>query len=117
MQEWFVGERAESPVRLGALRRRRRRPARARRARGAAHGRHDRDLPVEPGDLDRADPRRARASATRSSRRRDRVVAISPIVGGAPVKGPADRLMAPLGIEVSCVGVARAYADRSAPRS
>jgi LPPG:FO 2-phospho-L-lactate transferase len=42
--------------------------------------------------------------------RRDRVVGISPIVGGAPVRGPADRLMAPLGIEVSCVGVARAYA-------
>ena len=35
---------------------------------------------------------------------------MSPIVGGAPVKGPADRLMAPLGIEVSCVGVARDYA-------
>jgi len=43
--------------------------------------------------------------------RRDRVVAISPIVGGAPVKGPADRLMGPLGIEVSCVGVAQTYAD------
>jgi LPPG:FO 2-phospho-L-lactate transferase len=42
--------------------------------------------------------------------RRDRVVGISPIVGGAPVRGPADRLMAPLGMEVSCVGVARAYA-------
>ena len=42
--------------------------------------------------------------------RRDRVVGVSPIVGGAPVKGPADRLMGPLGIEVSCVGVARAYA-------
>jgi len=41
--------------------------------------------------------------------RRERVIGISPIVGGAPVKGPADRLMAPLGIEVSCVGVARAY--------
>jgi LPPG:FO 2-phospho-L-lactate transferase len=41
--------------------------------------------------------------------RRERVVAVSPIVGGAPVKGPADRLMRPLGIEVSCVGVARAY--------
>ena len=27
--------------------------------------------------------------------RRDRVVGVSPIVGGAPVKGPADRLMAP----------------------
>ncbi len=42
--------------------------------------------------------------------RRDRVVAVSPIVGGAPVRGPADRLMRPLGIEVSCVGVAREYA-------
>ncbi len=42
--------------------------------------------------------------------RRDRVVAVSPIVGGAPVKGPADRLMRPLGIEVSCVGIARTYA-------
>ena len=45
------------------------------------------------------------------ARRRDRVVGVSPIIAGAPVKGPADRLMGPLGIEVSCVGVARAYAD------
>lgn len=44
-------------------------------------------------------------------RRRDRVVGVSPIVDGRPVKGPADRLMGPLGIEVSCVGVARAYRD------
>jgi len=43
--------------------------------------------------------------------RRDRVVGISPIVGGAPVKGPADKLMRPLGIDVSCVGVAAHYAD------
>jgi LPPG:FO 2-phospho-L-lactate transferase len=43
--------------------------------------------------------------------RRDRVVAVSPIVSGAPVKGPADRLMAPLGIDVSCVGVAATYAE------
>ena len=43
-------------------------------------------------------------------RRRERVVGVSPIIAGAPVKGPADRLMDPLGIEVSCVGVARAYA-------
>jgi LPPG:FO 2-phospho-L-lactate transferase len=43
--------------------------------------------------------------------RRDRVVGVSPIIAGQPVKGPADRLMAPLGIEVSCVGVARAYRD------
>lgn len=43
--------------------------------------------------------------------RRDRVVGVSPIIAGAPVKGPADRLMGPLGIEVSCVGVARSYAE------
>jgi len=41
--------------------------------------------------------------------RRERVVAVSPIIAGRPVKGPADRLMGPLGIDVSCVGVAREY--------
>ncbi|MBO0780476.1 MAG: YvcK family protein, partial [Ktedonobacteraceae bacterium] len=39
------------------------------------------------------------------------VVAVSPIVGGAPIKGPADRLMRGLGMEVSAVGVARCYRD------
>ncbi len=43
--------------------------------------------------------------------RRDRVVGVSPIIGGRPVRGPADRLMGPLGIEVSCVGVAREYRE------
>jgi LPPG:FO 2-phospho-L-lactate transferase len=38
-------------------------------------------------------------------------VAVSPIVGGAPIKGPADRLMRGLGMEVSPVGVARCYRD------
>jgi LPPG:FO 2-phospho-L-lactate transferase len=42
--------------------------------------------------------------------RRAHVVAVSPIVGGAPVRGPADRLMRGLGMDVSCLGVARAYA-------
>lgn len=42
--------------------------------------------------------------------RRDRVVGVSPIIAGTTVKGPADRLMGPLGIEVSCVGVAEIYA-------
>jgi LPPG:FO 2-phospho-L-lactate transferase len=37
------------------------------------------------------------------------IVAISPIVGGAPVKGPADRLMRGVGIEVSARGVAEIY--------
>jgi len=44
-------------------------------------------------------------------RRRERVVGVSPIIGGKPVRGPADRLMGPLGIEVSCVGVAREYRE------
>jgi LPPG:FO 2-phospho-L-lactate transferase len=42
--------------------------------------------------------------------RRDDVVAVSPIVAGAALKGPADRLMAELGAEPSAVGVARLYA-------
>ncbi|HTZ09838.1 MAG TPA: 2-phospho-L-lactate transferase [Acidimicrobiales bacterium] len=44
-------------------------------------------------------------------RRRADVVAISPIVAGAALKGPADRLLAELGHEASVVGVARLYAD------
>jgi LPPG:FO 2-phospho-L-lactate transferase len=42
--------------------------------------------------------------------RRSSVVAISPIVGGAALKGPADRMMRELGHEPSVVGVARLYA-------
>ncbi|MDQ3977954.1 MAG: 2-phospho-L-lactate transferase [Actinomycetota bacterium] len=42
--------------------------------------------------------------------RRDSVVAVSPIVAGAALKGPAARLLAELGHEVSVVGVARLYA-------
>ena len=38
---------------------------------------------------------------------RDRVVAISPIVAGAALKGPADRMLVELGHEASVVGVAR----------
>jgi LPPG:FO 2-phospho-L-lactate transferase len=40
-----------------------------------------------------------------------RKVAISPIVGGAPVKGPADKLLKGLGHEVSALGVAELYRD------
>ena len=42
-------------------------------------------------------------------RRRDDVVAVSPIINGAALKGPADRLLRELGHEVSCVGVADYY--------
>ncbi|MDA2919443.1 2-phospho-L-lactate transferase [Desulfobacterota bacterium AH_259_B03_O07] len=40
-----------------------------------------------------------------------KVVAISPLVGGKPLKGPADRLMRGLGLEVSSTQVAKLYKD------
>jgi LPPG:FO 2-phospho-L-lactate transferase len=46
--------------------------------------------------------------------RRDDTVAVSPIVAGAALKGPADRMMAELGHEPSVVGVARLYAPLAA---
>jgi len=110
MQEWFVGERAESPVvsvRFDGA-------DTARPAPGVLEALRKADtIVICPSNpvisiapiLSLPGVRRALVA------RRARVIAISPIVGGAPVKGPADRLMAPLDIEVSCVGVAREYAQ------
>ncbi len=42
--------------------------------------------------------------------RRDDAVAVSPIVAGAALKGPADRLLRELGHDASVVGIARLYA-------
>ena len=39
------------------------------------------------------------------------IVAVSPIVGGKAIKGPADRMLASLGHEATALGVARIYAD------
>ena len=44
-------------------------------------------------------------------RRRSRVAAISPIVGGKTIKGPADKMLRGLKMEVSPLGVARLYRD------
>lgn len=40
-----------------------------------------------------------------------KVGAVSPIVGGKTLKGPADRMMRDLGMEATALGVARLYAD------
>ncbi len=40
-----------------------------------------------------------------------KVLAITPIVGGRPIKGPADRLMRGVGLKVSAVQVAELYKD------
>ena len=47
----------------------------------------------------------------RCAARRDRVVGVSPIIAGAALKGPADRLLREMGFESSVVGVARWYAS------
>jgi LPPG:FO 2-phospho-L-lactate transferase len=39
------------------------------------------------------------------------VVAVTPIIGGKAIKGPAAKMMAELGLEVSGAGVARRYAE------
>jgi LPPG:FO 2-phospho-L-lactate transferase len=43
--------------------------------------------------------------------RHPRVIAISPIVAGAALKGPADVMLRAAGIEVSAAGVAGIYSD------
>ncbi len=39
------------------------------------------------------------------------VAAVSPLVGGKPLKGPADRLMKAMGLEVSSFQIAKMYSD------
>ena len=40
-----------------------------------------------------------------------KVVGVSPIVAGLPIKGPADKMLRSLGVEVSAFGVAKFYSD------
>ena len=47
-------------------------------------------------------------------RHRSRVVAVSPIIAGAALKGPADRMLTELGHDPTVVGVARLYRDLAA---
>lgn len=44
-------------------------------------------------------------------RTKAKVVGVSPIVAGLPIKGPADKMLRGLGIEVSAYGVAKFYSD------
>jgi LPPG:FO 2-phospho-L-lactate transferase len=43
--------------------------------------------------------------------RKERVMAVCPIVGGRSLKGPSDKMLAQLGHEPSALGVAKLYAD------
>jgi LPPG:FO 2-phospho-L-lactate transferase len=64
---------------------------------------------VSIGPLLALDGLRSALAATRA--RGVPVVAVSGIVGGRALKGPADRMLVSLGHESSAVGVARLYAD------
>jgi LPPG:FO 2-phospho-L-lactate transferase len=44
-------------------------------------------------------------------RTKAKVVGVSPIVAGMPIKGPADKMLRALGLEVSAFSVAQLYAD------
>ena len=109
LQEWFVRERSQPPVAAvdfaGA--------ASARPAVGVLEALADAEtIVVCPSNpvISIGPILAVPGILTQLAARRESVVAVCPIVGGAPVKGPADRLMAPLGIEVSPVGIARHYA-------
>ena len=114
-QEYFVHQR-QAPdvleVRFAGIEAAR---ADARGARGARRGRRHRHRAVQPARVRRPDPRRARACARRSprpGRAASPVAAVSPIIGGKALKGPADRMLAALGHESS-----RARASRACTRT
>ncbi|MDQ1500080.1 MAG: 2-phospho-L-lactate transferase, partial [Actinomycetota bacterium] len=110
MQEWFVRERAQPPV--AAVRFEGAADARPGPAVLDALGEADAILLCPSNPVISIGPILALPGVRDALRaRRAKVVGVSPIIRGATVKGPADRLMAAAGIEVSCAGVASIYAD------
>jgi LPPG:FO 2-phospho-L-lactate transferase len=109
LEEWFVRERCEPPVvsvRYDGA-------DAARPAPGVLEAIRDADAviicPANP--ILSIAPILAVPGIRRAVAEHGRVVGISNLIAGAAVRGPADRLLADLGIEASCVGVARGYRD------
>jgi LPPG:FO 2-phospho-L-lactate transferase len=110
MQEWFVRERAQPPV--AGVRFEGAAAARPGPAVLDALAEADAILLCPSNPVISIGPILALPGVRDALRaRRAQVVAVSPIIRGTTVKGPADRLMAAAGIEVSCAGVASIYAD------
>ena len=76
-------------------------------------GRRGAARPVQPGGQHRGAAGRARAPGTRCGRRPARVVGLSPIVGGRPLRGMADACLAAIGVETSAEAVGRHYGARA----
>ncbi|MEX1008862.1 MAG: 2-phospho-L-lactate transferase [Acidimicrobiia bacterium] len=109
LEEWFVRERSEPPVvsvRFHGA-------DTARPAPGVLHALRTADAivicPANP--ILSIAPILAVPGIRETVAAHGRVVGISNLIAGVAVRGPADRLLADLGIEASCVGVARAYRD------
>jgi LPPG:FO 2-phospho-L-lactate transferase len=109
LEEWFVRERCEPPVvsvRFEGA-------EAARPAPGVLDALHDAEAivicPANP--ILSIAPILAVPGIREAVAAHGRVVGVSNLIAGAAVRGPADRLLADLGIEASCVGVARAYRD------
>jgi LPPG:FO 2-phospho-L-lactate transferase len=103
-QEYFVQLAALRGGQRSAIRRRS--PGQTRSRGASCHRRFGRrvvDRPVQPGGQRSTRCWPCPGSVTASSRRAMRTVAVSPIVGGAALKGPADRLLRELGHEASVV--------------
>jgi LPPG:FO 2-phospho-L-lactate transferase len=110
MQEWFVRERAQPPV--AAVRFEGAAEARPGPAVLDALAEADAVLLCPSNPVISIGPILALGGVRDILRaRRAVVVGVSPIIRGATVKGPADRLMAAAGIEVSCAGIASMYSD------
>jgi LPPG:FO 2-phospho-L-lactate transferase len=107
-QEYFVREKAQPAVRSVAYAG----AERARPAPGVIDAIRDADLvlvcPSNP--VTSVGPILAVPDVTDALRASRKVVGVSPIVGAAPVSGPAGTLMRARGLEVSAAGVATAYA-------
>ena len=107
-QEYFVREKAQPPVRavayVGA--------ERARPAPGVVDAIRDADLVVvcPSNPVTSVGPILAVPGITEALRASRHVIGVSPIIGGAPVSGPAGPLMRARGLDVSAAGVAVAYA-------
>jgi LPPG:FO 2-phospho-L-lactate transferase len=109
LEEWFVRERCEPPV----VSVRYEGADAARPAPGVLEAIRDADVviicPANP--VLSIAPILAVPGIREAVAEHGRVVGISNLIAGAAVRGPADRLLADLGIEASCVGVARGYRD------
>ena len=110
MQEWFVRERAQPPV--AAVRFEGAAEARPGPAVLEALAEADAIMLCPSNPVISIGPILALPGVRDAlRRRRANVIGVSPIIRGATVKGPADRLMAAAGIEVSCAGIASIYTD------